>query len=69
MFYNNAKGAQKRIITGKYFHFDQNPSNKKILSPLNDRIKGFMESEVSEQDILLDLSQYLKTIQTVDWIT
>lgn len=69
MFYHNAKGAQKRIIAGKYFHFDHNPSNKKILSLLNDRIKGFMESQVSEQDILLDLSEYLKTIQTVDLIT
>lgn len=69
MFYNNAKGAQKRIIAGKYFHFDHNPSNKKILSLLNERIKGFMESQVSEQDILLDLSEYLKTIQTVDLIT
>jgi hypothetical protein len=28
-----------------------------------------MESQVSEQDILLDLSEYLKTIQTVDLIT
>ncbi|MDY0277709.1 MAG: hypothetical protein RBQ97_06460 [Acholeplasma sp.] len=69
MFYNNAKGAEKRTIVGKYFHFDHNPSNKKILSLLNAKIKGFMESQVSEQDILLDLSEYLKTIQTVDLIT
>lgn len=69
LFYHNAKGAQNRINIGKLFHFDHNPSNKKILSLLNDRIKDFMESQVSEQEILLDLSEYLKTIQTVDLIT
>lgn len=69
VFYNNAKGAQNRINTGKLFHFDHNPSNKKILSLLNDRIKNYMESQVSEQEILNDLSEYLKTIQTVDLIT
>jgi len=69
MFYNNAKGAQNRINIGKLFHFDHNPSNKKILSLLNSRIKDYMDSQVSENDILIDLSNYLKTIQTVDLIT
>lgn len=69
MFYNNAKGAENRTRAGKFFHFDHNPSNKKILSLLNDRIKEFMNSHVSEQEILVDLSEYLKTIQTVDLIT
>jgi hypothetical protein len=69
LFYNNAKGAQNRIIVGKLFHFDHNPSNKKILSLLNKRIKDYMDSQVSEQELLYDLSEYLKTIQTVDLIT
>lgn len=69
MFYNNAKGAQNRKNAGKYFHFDHNPSNKKILSLLNDRIKDYMESQLTEQEILRDLSEYLKTIQIVDLIT
>jgi len=69
MFYKNAKGAENRIREGKFFHFDHNPSNKKILSLLNDRIKEFTNSNVSEQEILVDLSEYLKTIQTVDLIT
>ena len=69
MFYHNAKGAKNRVVVGKFFHFDHNPSNKKILSLLNNRIKEYMESQVSEQDILKDLSEYLKTIQTVDLIT
>lgn len=69
LFYNNAKGSENRINIGKLFHFDHNPSNKKILALLNDRIKNYMESQVSEREILVDLSEYLKTIQTVDLIT
>jgi hypothetical protein len=69
MFYNNAKGSRNRIIAGKFFHFDHNPSNKKILSLLNEKIKSFMESKITEHEILINLSEYLKTIQTVDLIT
>ena len=69
MFYNNAKGAKNRIKAGKFFHFDHNPSNKKILAMLNDKIKNYMESKITEQEILNNLSEYLKTIQTVDLIT
>lgn len=69
VFYHNAKGAQNRKSSGKLFHFDHNPSNKEILFLLNQRIKELMEYQVSEQEILLDLSEYMKSIQTVDLIT
>lgn len=69
MFYNNAKGSKKRIIAGKFFHFDHNPSNKKILSLLNEKVRSYMESLISESEILNNLAEYIKTIQTVDLIT
>lgn len=69
MFYNNAKGASNRINKGKLFHFDHNPSNKKILSLLNKKVKEYMLSKISEVEILQELAEYLKTIQTVDLIT
>lgn len=69
MFYNNAKGADNRKSAGKFFHFDHNPSNKKILSLLNDQIREFLDSKITEDAILEQLGNYLESIQSVDLIT
>lgn len=65
LFYHNAKGAENRINTGKFFHFDHNPSNKKVLELLNEKIK----KHKAEDGFLLELTEYIKTIQTIDLIT
>lgn len=65
MFFNNAKGAENRKTNGKYFHFDHNPSNRKVLIKLKTEIE---QHEFSEE-YLLELAEYIKKIQTVDLIT
>lgn len=65
MFYNNAKGAKNRVAAGKYFHFDHNPSNKKVLELLNSKIKKNKDKE----GFLEELTEYIKTVQTIDLIT
>ena len=69
MFYHNAKGSKNRKDAGKFFHFDHNPSNKKILSLLNGKVKEYMDSKITENEILKQLADYLEHIQTVDLIT
>ncbi len=65
MFFNNAKGSTNRKSVGKYFHFDHNPSNKKVLKLLSNKIitnknnDGFFE----------EFTEYVKNIQTIDLIT
>lgn len=65
LFSSNAKGAEKRKKNGQYFHFDHNPSNKKVLTLLKNNIK----ENKNNDDYLKDLSIYIKKIQTVDLIT
>lgn len=65
MFHNNAKWAENRTKAGKFFHFDHNPSNKKVLELLNERIKLHKNSD----GFLEELTEYIKTIQTIDLIT
>lgn len=65
MFFNNAKGAENRKSKLKYFHFDHNPSNRKVLLKLKKKI----EEHNSSDEYLTELSQYIKIIQTVDLIT
>lgn len=65
LFANNAKGAQNRISAGKYFHFDHNPSNKKVLELLNDKIK----SHKDEVGFFEELTRYISSVQTLDLIT
>lgn len=65
LFFNNAKKAEKRKQKGKYFHFDHNPSNKKVLINLENEIKNNNYSE----KYLKKLANYIKQIQTVDLIT
>ncbi|MGM9848510.1 MAG: hypothetical protein ACI312_02030 [Bacilli bacterium] len=65
MFFNNAKGAENRKLKSKYFHFDHNPSNRKVLL----KIKGKIEEHDYSDEYLEELSQYIKQIQTVDLIT
>lgn len=65
LFFNNAKGAENRKLKSKYFHFDHNPSNRKVLL----KIKGKIEEHDYSDEYLEELSQYIKQIQTVDLIT
>lgn len=64
-FANNAKGEENRIKAGKFFHFDHNPSNKKVLELLNNKIK----LHKNDSDFIKDLTTYVKQIQTLDLIT
>lgn len=64
-FSNNAKGAEKRTKAGKFFHFDHNPSNKKVLKLLCDEIKLHKD----EAGFLEKLTEYVKSVQTLDLIT
>ncbi len=65
MFANNAKGAENRINVGKYFHFDHNPSNKKVLELLCNKIK----LHKNEEGFIEELTQYVNSVQTLDLIT
>lgn len=65
MFYNNAKGAENRKKAGKFFHFDHNPSNKKVLEILSSTIK----EHKNDNGYLEVLADYIKNIQTIDLIT
>lgn len=65
MFFNNAKGVEKRKQNGKYFHFDHNPSNRRVLIKLKNEIENHKYSE----KYLKKLANYIKQIQTVDLIT
>ena len=64
-FADNAKGAENREKAGKFFHFDHNPSNKKVLELLNKKIK----EHKNEDGFLKELAEYIKTVQTIDLIT
>ena len=66
LFFNNAKGAENRKKNGKYFHFDHNPSNKKVLLELK---KEITNNKRNEEVFLKKLANYIKQIQTVDLIT
>lgn len=65
LFFNNAKGVVNRKNNGKYFHFDHNPSNKKVLSLLKSKVK----EEKDNPNFLVELTNYVKHVQTVDLIT
>ena len=65
MFHNNKKGAKDRNEVGKYFHYDHNPSNKKVLSLLFNKVN----SEKDNKDFLKDFTDYVKNVQTLDLIT
>ena len=65
LFFNNAKGAKNRINAGKFFHFDHNPSNKKVLKLLYTRIK----SSRKEDGFLEKLTEYVGSVQKLDLIT
>ncbi len=65
LFFNNAKGVVNRKNSGKYFHFDHNPSNKKVLSLLKSKVKEIKD----KPDFLNELANYVKHVQTVDLIT
>lgn len=65
MFANNAKGAENRKNAGKYLHFDHNPSNKKVLELLCNKIK----SHKNDEGFLEELTEYVNSVQTLDLIT
>lgn len=53
-----------RKNSGKYFHFDHN-LNKKVLSLLKSKVK----EKKDNPDFLNELTDYVKNVQTVDFIT
>lgn len=65
LFFHNAKKAENRTIVGKFFHFDHNPSNKKVLELLSNKIK----MKKNETGFLEELTEYVKSVQTLDLIT
>lgn len=64
-FSNNAKGAENRTNAGKFFHFDHNPSNKKVLELLYTKIKAHKE----EEGFFEELTEYVGSVQKLDLIT
>lgn len=69
LFYSNKKGAENRIADGKYLHFDHHPSNKMILQLMNFKIKHYVSNGIDQETATINLSEFLKTIQTEDLIT
>lgn len=66
--HNNAKGASKRIKNGKYLHLDHNPGNVKVLQLIRDKCRSY-DASLEYEEIINDFKNYLKSIQTLDWIT
>ena len=62
---SNEKGAANRKIKRQYFQRDHNPSNKKVLSLISQKIKNNKD----KKDFLKELSKYIQQVQTVDLIT
>lgn len=69
MFSNDSKSTEKRELSGKFFHFDHNPSNKHILTLLNSKVKELSIVSLSQEEKIELLSDYISKIQTVDLIT
>ncbi len=67
--HNNAKGAKNRKTKGKQLHLDHNPGNVKVLQLIREKCKTFDLDKQNYEDIIKDLKEYLKNIQTLDWIT
>ena len=66
---NNAKGAEKRIAKGKRLHLDHNPGNVKVLEMIRTKCREYDPDKVEYQTIINDLKEFLRNIQTLDWIT
>ena len=66
--HNNAKGAEKRIKNGKHLHLDHNPGNVKVLQLIREKCRSY-DTNLEYEEIIKDLKNYLKNIQTLDWIT
>ena len=64
-FKNNAKSLEKRRENDKFFHFDHNPSNKKVLVIL----KKLIKENKDNPDYVKKLAVKLKKIQYLDLIT
>ncbi len=69
LFKNNAKTIEKRRAAGKFFHFDHNPSNMRLINLLNNKVKELLASGLSEDDQIDLLSEFIYNIQTIDLIT
>jgi hypothetical protein len=69
MFSSNSKGSIQRELSGKFFHFDHNPSNKHILSLINNKVKELSLVSLTQKAKIELLSDFISDIQTVDLIT
>ena len=67
--HNNAKGAEKRIVKGKYLHLDHNPGNVKVLELIRDKCRSYDLDMISYEEIISEIKAFLSTIQTLDCIT
>lgn len=67
--YNNAKGAQKRISKGKYLHLDHSPGNVKVLELIKSKCIEFDPDQTDYETIITAIKEYMRNIQTLDWIT
>jgi len=64
---HNAKGSKNRIAAGKQLHEDHNPSNKKVMQLIMDKVRSYATSNYDEHKD--DLMNFLKNVQTLDIIT
>ncbi len=66
---HNAKGAEKRKAAGKELHMDHNPGNVKVLSLIRERVRGYDDTELTEDAKMADLQHFIENVQTLDIIT
>jgi CRISPR/Cas system-associated protein endoribonuclease Cas2 len=64
---NNAKGASKRKVKGKFAHEDHNPGNVKILHELKDLIQK--NKQLDKDKLISIVEKYMENAQTIDYIT
>lgn len=67
--HNNAKGAENRKREGKELHLDHSPGNVKVLELIKEKCKQYDLKKMTYDYIIQDLKQYLRVVQTLDWIT
>ncbi|MCL2176425.1 MAG: hypothetical protein FWB72_00500 [Firmicutes bacterium] len=69
LFSNNAKGAEKRRLAGKEFHFDHNPPTKMLLHQISTEVKKVNDMTISFAEKISKLKNFMLTGQTLDLIT
>lgn len=68
-FRSNEKTIDKRLSAGKQLHWDHNPGNVKVLQLIRDKVRSYAETEMTLEEKIADLKEFLVGVQTLDLIT